>query len=210
MLYRILHPWYNEKRTGAGEMRVKQVEFTEEERAAIRAELGKDHPAHVYKRLMVLKMKAIDEMRSDEVGKLLDLYPSSVGRIVDRYKAQGMEAIVGKRHQGGHRYMTPEGEEAFLAGFREQGESGKIIEVTQIHLAFQEAVGHPVTKSAIYYMLKKHKWRKVMPRGRHPKKADDEAIKAYKKNHRVNQGAEKEPPKTPGDVSGRSRIWTDQ
>ena len=57
------------------------------------------------------------------------------------------------------------------------------IEVKEIHLAFQEAVGHPVTLSAIYYLLKKHEWRKIMPRSRHPKKASPEAIEAYKKNN---------------------------
>lgn len=175
-------------------MNVKRVEFTEAERKQIEAELGKDHPAHVYKRLMALKFKAVDGMRSDEAGKLLGMYPSSVNRIVNRYKAEGMEAIVGKRHHGGHRYMTLEQETAFLAGFREQGEAGKVIEVTEIHLAFQEAVGHPVSRDTIYYLLKKHEWRKVMPRGQHPKKASDEAIEAYKKTREAIQDLKKMQP----------------
>ena len=33
----------------------------------------------------------------------------------------------------------------------------------------------------IYMLLKRHGWRKVMPRAKHPKKADEEVIQASKK-----------------------------
>jgi len=192
-------------------MNVKKATFTEEEREEVLREFSKNHhPNHVYKRLLVLKMKTVDGMRGDEVAKISGLCRTSVNKIVNRYKTEGIEAIIGKRHHGGHRYMTLEEEKAFLEGFREQGEAGKVIEVTDIHLAFQEAVGHPVTRDAIYYLLKKHGWRKVMPRGRHPKKADAEAIEAYKKNHGNNPNPEKEAAKPAGDVSGRGWFWTDQ
>ncbi len=191
-------------------MNIKKVTFTDEERAEIMREFTLSHENHVYKRLLVLKLKAIDGMRSEETAKISGLCHTSVNKIVNRYQAQGMEAIVGKRHHGGHRYMTPEKETAFLAGFREQGEAGKVIEVTEIHLAFQKEVGHPVTRDAIYYILNKHGWRKVMPRGRHPKKANGEAVEAYKKNHRNDPNPEKEAAKTAGDVSGRGWVWKDQ
>lgn len=159
-------------------MNVKKASFTEEEREEILGEYKKSHPNHVYRRLLALKLKAVDGMRSDEAAKISGLCHTSVNKIVNRYKEEGMEAIVEKRHRGGHQYMTAEQEEAFLARFREQGEAGKVIEVTDIHIAFQEAVGHLVTRDMIYYLLKKRGWRKVMPRGRHPKKANNEAIEA--------------------------------
>lgn len=191
-------------------MNVKKAVFTETEQAEIQAEMGKDHPHHVYRRLLALKLKAIDGMRSDETAKHAGLCPTAVNKIVNRYKEQGIEVIVGKRHNGGHRYMTPEEELAFVARFRAEGEAGKIIEVSDIHKAFQEAVGHSVTKEAIYYLLKKHAWRKVMPRGRHPKKASAEAIQAYKKNHRNHPKAEKGAAETSRHVPGRGWIWADQ
>jgi len=191
-------------------MNVKKATFTQGERAEILREYAKNHPSHVYRRLLALKLKAIDGMRSDEVAKISGLCHTSVNKIVSRYKAEGIAAIVGKRHHGGHRYMLLEEEKAFLAQFRAEGESGKVIEVTDIHLAFQKAVGHPVTRDAIYYLLKKHGWRKVMPRGRHPKKASAEAIEAYKKNLGNDSNPEKEAAEPAGDVSGRGWIWTDQ
>lgn len=191
-------------------MNVRKATFTEEERAEILGEYAKSHPNHIYRRLLALKLKAIDGMRSDEAGKISGVNHDTVNKIVVRYKAEGIEAIVGKRHHGGKRYMTPEEEKAFLAQFRSEGESGKVIEVTDIHMAFQKAVGHPVTRDAIYYLLKKHGWRKVMPRGRHPKKASAEAIEAYKKNHGNDPNPEKEAAEPAGDVSGRGWVWTDQ
>jgi len=193
---------------GGKRMNIKKATFIEEERAEILREFSKSHPNHIYKRLLALK--AVDGMRSDEAARISGLCHTSVNQIVNRYKAEGIRAIVGKRHNHGNRYMTLEQEKAFLAGFREQAEAGKIIEVTDIHLAYQKAIGHPATRDTIYYILKKHKWRKAMPRGQHPKKADAEAIEAYKKNHRNDPNPEKEAAEPAGDVPGRGWVWADQ
>ncbi len=80
-------------------MNVKRVEFTEAEQREIATELKKEHLAHVYKRLMALKYKAIQGTRSDEAGKLLGLYPSSLNRIVSRYKADAIE-VYGQPYSG--------------------------------------------------------------------------------------------------------------
>lgn len=182
-------------------MNTKKATFTEEERAEIKGEFSESHENHVYKRLLVLKLKAIDGKRSDETAGISGMCQASVNQIVKRYKEEGLGAIIGKRHNHGNRYMTLEEEKAFLARFQEEGEAGHVVEVTTIHKAYEEAVGHLVTRSAIYYMLKKHGWRKVMPRGQHPRKADAEAIGAYKKNHGGDSRPEKEQAETAGDVS---------
>lgn len=191
-------------------MNVKRATFSDEERAEILREFSQSHRNNVYKRLLALKLKALDGMRSDEVAKISGMCHASINKIVNRYKTEGMEAIVGKRHNHGNRYMELEEEKAFLARFREQGEAGKVIEVTEIYMAYQEAVGHTVTRNAIYYLLQKHGWRKIMPRGQHPKKADTEAIEAYKKNRGNNPKPEKESAETTRDVPGRGWIWADQ
>jgi transposase len=163
-------------------MNVKKFEFSSEEQEEILKEYRLDHPVRAYQRVLVLKLKAIDGMRSDEVAGMVGISHSSVNKIVNRYQEEGMQAIVGKRHNGEHRYMTNEQEEAFLAPFVALAKDGKIVEITDIYNAYQEAIGHAATRNAIYYILKKHGWRKIMPRGRHPKKASEEAIEDYKKN----------------------------
>ena len=168
-------------------MNTKKAQFTDKEREEILAALEQQHPPHVYKRLMALKFKAVDGLRSDEAGTYIDLHKSSVNLIVKRYQEQGIHAIVEKRHNHGNRYMTFDQETAFLAEFMERGRAGQVIEVTEIYLSYQRAVGHSVTRNAIYYLLHKHGWRKLMPRSSHPKKASEEAIEAYKKNDREDR-----------------------
>jgi len=59
------------------------------------------------------------------------------------------------------------------------------INVLRIHKAYEEALGRCVPPSTVYRMLDRHKWRKVMPRPKHPKSKPEEQ-EAYKKNHRKN------------------------
>ena len=173
-------------------------------------ELKRTHPPHVNKRLLVIKLVVLDGMEHKAVGQIVGLHITSVCRIISRYRVQGIEAIVGVRHNHGNRYMTREQETAFLHKFSTLADTGQIIEVTQIHLAFEEAVGHPVTRGAIYALLKRHHWRKVMPRSKHPQKASDEEIDAYKKNKRNHSCDAYEQQKGTVDVSGRGWLWTDQ
>jgi transposase len=190
-------------------MNVKRAEFSEAEKAEIRVAQKGTYPAHVHRRLLTLKLKALDGMRSDEVGRIVGIHATSVNRIVARYKKEGMEAMTGKRHNHGNRYMSREEEEAFLQEFQRRSEAGQLIETREIHQAYQKAVGHEVTRNMIYYLLHRHKWRKVVPRSRHEKKASEEAIGAYKKNHQKDQNPEKEPAKAARNVPGRGWVRAD-
>ena len=191
-------------------MKSRAIEISENQRAEILCELKKKQPPHVYKRLVALKMRIVDNVSSKQVGQYVGLHVSSVNGILKRYLEQGIKALVTKRHDHGNRYMTREEETKFLEAFTARGEAGQIIEVTEIYHAYQEAVGHPVTRNAIYYMLHKHGWRKVMPRGKHPKKASEVEIAEYKKNLVQDPKGNPKAGKPTLDVSGRSWVWTDQ
>ena len=178
--------------------------------AEILRELKKTNPPHVNKRLLVLKLIILDGMDNLAAGQVVGLHYTSVSRIVNRYRVQGIESIVGVRHNHGNRYMTREQETEFLRRFSTLAEAGQVIEVTQIHRAYEEAVGHPVTRAAIYYLLKRHHWRKVMPRSKHPQKASDEEIDADNKNDPDHPFNAYEPEKSTAHVSGRGWLWTNQ
>lgn len=77
--------------------------------------------------------------------------------------------------------MSFEEEEAFLKQFEEKAEKGQIITAKEIEKAYIEKVGHSIGSGQIYYLLKRHGFRKIMPRSKHPKKATEEAIEASKK-----------------------------
>lgn len=68
-----------------------------------------------------------------------------------------------------------------LKKFEEKGKKGQIITVKEIEEEYIKLVGHTIGTSQIYYVLKRHGYRKVMPRSRHPNKANQEAIEASKK-----------------------------
>ncbi len=79
--------------------------------------------------------------------------------------------------------MSREAEKEFLQTFEEQAKAGQMLIISDIHAAYEKRVGKPVSVSTVYNLMHRNGWRKVMPRSRHPKKANDEAIEAYKKNH---------------------------
>ena len=77
-------------------------------------------------------------------------------------------------------FLLPENRDRFH-GFRKEAEKGQIIEASSIKKAFEYALGRELCSTYVYRVLKRHNWTKKMPRSRHPKKADDEAINASKK-----------------------------
>ena len=79
--------------------------------------------------------------------------------------------------------MSYEEEEALLEPYRKSAEAGQIVEVSEIKRAYEEAIGRSLENNhgQIYNVLKRHGWRKVMPRSKHPNKASEEAIEASKK-----------------------------
>ena len=77
--------------------------------------------------------------------------------------------------------MTYEEEQAILDRFTEKAEAGQIITVKEIKSAFDEKLGKDTGRGYIYMLLARHKWRKIRPRPKHPKRTSDEEIAASKK-----------------------------
>lgn len=188
----------------------QKASFSGAQEREIKEAMKGTHPSHVYKRLLVLQLRAVNRYDNKKAGEVAGVHETTVSRIVTRYHAEGMQAIIGKRHNHGNRYMTLDGEKAFLAEFMEKANAGQMIEVREIHIAYEKAVGHPVTRAAIYYMLHKHGWRKIMPRSQHPKKASEEDIQAYKKNQGQDFAASYGQEEPTSYVSGRGWIRTNQ
>lgn len=104
-----------------------------------------------------------------------------IPKLIARYRDGGLEAIVGNHYHGNRRNLTVAEEAAILRPFQERAEAGQMVDVREIKAAYEAAVGHEIGSGQIYFVLKRHKWRKVMPRSRHPKKASEEVIETSKK-----------------------------
>ena len=133
------------------------------------------------KRLHAVQLRG-EGLRDKEIAERLETTSNMISYWVRVYVKEGLSCILPKGNKGNHRNMTYEEEEEFLSQFYEKAKLGQIVEVSEIKKAYAEKTEFE-TKShgQIYEMLKRHGWRKVMPRSRHPKKASDEAINASKK-----------------------------
>jgi len=98
-----------------------------------------------------------------------------------KYRDGGIEAITGNHYDGNRRNMSIEEETELLELFCQRASQGQLIEVSEIKVAYEKAVGHTIGGSQIYYVLRRHGLRKVMPKSKHPKRASDEAIVVSKK-----------------------------
>ena len=127
-------------------------------------------------------------MKAKEVSQATGFHAAYVTTLVAIYREKGLEYISGNHYGGNRRNMSFEEEASILAPFKERAEKGELVETSEIKMAYQKAVGHSIGTSQIYYVLHRHGWRKVMPRSRHPQKADEEVIETSKKlrQHRTN------------------------
>jgi transposase len=93
-----------------------------------------------------------------------------VHRVMARSNRLGVAAVETPGKGGRHRhYLMWEEEQAFLTPFFARAERGEIATAGEIQRAFEAQVGHPVHTSTISRLLKRHGWRKPVPRPVHPK-----------------------------------------
>ena len=152
---------------------LEQVKEVQEARKTIKDK-------QVDKRLWAVQLRG-EGKKNEEIAEHLETSTDMISRWVCEFAKGGIEALMPKQRSGRPRNISHEEEASLLEGFAKLAEAGQIIEVSDIEKAYQEKVGHRIGTGQIYYVLKRHGWRKVMPRSKHPNKASDEAIEASKK-----------------------------
>ena len=92
-----------------------------------------------------------------------------------------MEAISTKHYKANRRNMSIEEEAEFLETYTKQAEQGHLVDIREMESEYEKRVGHSIGSGQIYRVLRRHDWRKIMPRSKHPKKASEEVIETSKK-----------------------------
>ena len=161
-------------------MQMKKYNFSEKQKKEIRAARKENKNKRIDKRLQVLELK-YEGTTTKRIEELTGYGHAHISSLVKEYFENGIESIIGNHYKGNRRNMSYEEEEELLAPFIAKAEAGMMVDVGEIEKAYVEKVGHTIGGGQIYYVLKRHGWRKVLPRSRHPKKADEEAIEASKK-----------------------------
>lgn len=133
------------------------------------------------RRLRAVQLRG-EGLNDKEIAERLETSSNMISYWVRLYVKEGLTGLLPKKQNGNRRNLTFQEEEELLSQFYEKAKLGQIVEISEIKKAYADKIGFE-TKSHghIYEMLKRHGWRKVMPRSRHPKKASEEAIKASKK-----------------------------
>ena len=154
--------------------------FSESDREKIEKARKINRDKQTENRLKVLIMRC-DGKKQKEISEVTGFARSHVCSIIRKYFEEGLTAISEKHYKPNRCNMSFEEEKNFLASYSEQAKQGHILCVKEIETAYIAKVGHSISSGQIYRVLKRHGWRKVMPRSQHPKKASEEAIKASKK-----------------------------
>ena len=107
---------------------------------------------------------------------------STVNRAHMAYDRDGIQALKPKPIGGRQREnMTLSEEEALLARFGRAAGAGEMLNIHDLKVAYEQAIGHPTSNSTVYNLLARHGWRKLMPRPFHPRRdlaAQDDFKKA--------------------------------
>src|SRR4051795_190476 len=122
-----------------------------------------------YQRVLCVWLRTALAMPAAEIARALGWHTGSVHNLHSRYLHEGASALLGGDHGGRRRaLLSLEGEQALLRTFTAPAEQGGVAEASRIRVAWEQQVGHPVTKSTVYRLLARHGWRKLVPRPTHP------------------------------------------
>ena len=168
---------------------MKMYRYTDEDREIIARARKENRNKRVEKRLLALALRA-EGKSAKEVSAVTGFHTAYLTQLSAKYQQGGIEAIAGNHYSGNRRNMSFEEEAAILAPYREKAEKGQLVETSEIKASYEKAVGHTIGGSQIYYVLKRHGWRKVMPLSRHPKKAPEEVIETSKKLKQKSQSSQ--------------------
>ena len=127
-----------------------------------------------------------EEVIIKDILEILNLPKSTLTSIIDRLENRNLIVrAISKRDRRSYKLeLTEEGkitqdehikfeeEKEFLSAYTKQAEAGQIVDLNEMKAAYIEKVGHSIGGSQIYRMLERHGWRKVMPRSKHPQKAN--------------------------------------
>ena len=157
-----------------------KYQYTREQYAEIQAARKANRDKRIDKRLRVLALRCEGSSLKD-ISSATGFAISHISNLIRMYSEKGLNAVAGNHYHGNRRNMSKEEEAALLDQFQKKAEQGQMVDIRAIADAYEKSVCHPISNGQIYRVLRRHGWRKVMPRSRHPKKADDEVIATSKK-----------------------------
>ena len=154
--------------------------ITAEEYEAVTAAAKANKNKRLDKKLQVIMMR-YEGKNNKEIQEKLGLSIKRISELVSEFKREGIAEYGRSKYGGNHRTLTDAEEKEILDIFEAKALAGQVVTVQEIKRAFDERIGKETGSGYIYMVLGRRKWRKVMPRPKHPKKASEAEIDASKK-----------------------------
>jgi transposase len=160
----------------------KRISISDEEIVEIEAASKRNKDKNIDNRLEALLLHS-QGIKHSVIAERTGFVKSYITELVQKYRKHGLGSIVDNHYRGNHRKLSFSDEEELLKPYKKAAASGQIVDISEIKKAYESATGCSLENNhgQIYRVLKRHGWRKVMPRSKHPNKASDEAIDASKK-----------------------------
>ena len=159
---------------------MKMIRISEQEYERIKEAAKKNKNKRVDKKLQVLIMRH-ENKGNEEISARTGYNVRYITTLMGQYKKQGLEEFIRIKQTSHNRNMSVEQEAKVLAKFEEEADAGHELTVNQIRHGLESELGKETSVAYAYRVLKRHGWRKVMPRPKHPKAAAKEEQDSSKK-----------------------------
>jgi transposase len=146
----------------------------------IRVKLKKNKDVKAQRRLIALNMYRQGKTNT-EIAEATGYHPQRITVLVTEVLTNGLDSILQDGRTSNNYRMTYAQETEFLVQFEEMAENGQLVTVSPILKKYEEVTGKSSNTTSIYRLLKRHGWRKLQPRRKHPKAASSEEQSRQKK-----------------------------
>lgn len=137
-----------------------------------------------YQRRLAIWLALLEPWPAHRIARAIGVSEPAIWKWVGQYNRQGPVGLE-RQGRGGRRwaFLSLDQEIALLAEAQEEASAGKILTAKHLLPKVEKALGHEVSVDYVYALLRRHQWRKIDPRPKHPK-GDAMAREAFKKTPR--------------------------
>ena len=141
----------------------------------VKERMSNDPHSLYRKRWLIIYNALVDPREAKDIARHTGVSVATVHKVISSYNRLGVAAVEtpgkgGRRHA----YLTLEEERELLQPFFERAERGELTTVAQIKHIFEKRGGHEGDETTIHRLLKRQKWRKLVPRPFHPQANKEE------------------------------------
>ena len=174
------------------------IKIGEAEIKRIEEAARKNKNKRVDKKLQVLILR-YKRKSNEEISAKTGYNVRYITTLMGQYQKQGLDEYIRIKQTSHNRNLSEEQEREVLERYEAKADAGQELTAEDIRGGLEEAIGRETTQDYVYRVLRRHGWRKVKPRPKHPKAASQEEQDSSKK---LNLITTKSCKNTPAEMFG--------